>query len=214
MHPVPELSDEVLYEKPLDHSDFDLPSMSSSDDSWEAMFRAERRLRGALQQKLALLGGDTTSSVPRERRQSMQQQQQQQTEGLVEDFEGGVDINDISSILEDKDDFGLLASTSSPSPMFEDESSREKVDLLAIAALNDKEKETTDDEGDHVAEDDDEDHHQQDQGKESAAEGTLQVMVESDEQYEEQASPESKERENMQNVIKEQQEVLTYCHLL
>lgn len=157
MRPVP-ASPDCLFEKPLAHSDFELQSMSSASDSWEALYRSERRLRETLQEKLALLGDG--SAVPeqldreRGRRLSVVHQAEEEIEVDVEiDAEvfEGLDITETSSFLGEKDEFGLLSSLS-PSVMFHEGEAGEKVDLLAIAALNDKEKETTDDEGEHEEE--------------------------------------------------------------
>jgi hypothetical protein len=132
----------------LDHSDFDVPSMSSASDSWEALYRRERRLRLSLQEKLASLGDNTAISRDSERPHGSKLHGVIDEDIESEDFDN-LDIKQSGSFfLSGKDDYGLLSS-SSPALMFGDESA-EKVDLLALAALNDKEKETTDDEGDHV----------------------------------------------------------------
>lgn len=153
MQPATDVNDGD-FDEPLGHSDFDVPSMSSSTDCWEALYRQERRLRLSLQQKLAALGGDSDVVLGEERSGG------KETVAKVEVAGGGVlsVVREVKSFLDGNDEFGLLASVN-PSLMFGDDDDDvgggghvrvDRVDLLAMAALNDAEKETTDDEGDHV----------------------------------------------------------------
>lgn len=128
-----------------DLSDFEIPAMSCREDSWEALYRVERRNRQALQRKLADLGDASGDDIARHTVHKPNQFDDEMTE-----------------IFEDVDEI------SSPTPMFGDRSI-EKVDLLAMAALHDKEKETTDDEGGHMRDSDNDDNEVENESSEQKA---------------------------------------------
>jgi len=178
LHPVSEAIRDNAQDLQLDHSDFDIPSLSCANDSWEALYLRERKLRMALQQQLSSHGDNFSPCVPVPSRDTK----------LPEVIEEGID--DVSAELDNleikepntffangKDDYGLLDSNS-PAQMFGEDESGDKVDLLAIAALNDKEKETTDDEGDHVLDEENEIDETSDSQNIHVSPATVQVQPE------------------------------------
>ena len=137
----------------LDHSDFDIPSLSCSNDSWEALYLRERKLCMTLQQKLSALRDNLTSCVPELTHSTKLPEVIEDVDPELDDIE----IKESNSFFANgKDDYGLM-DANSPTLMFGEDESTDKVDLLALAALNDKEKETTDDEGDHIIDEENDD---------------------------------------------------------
>ena len=141
MRPLLSETEEAYNQNPINHSDFDIPCISTVNDSWEALYRTERRFRATTEDppsKQSELGISNVSMVQKNVVEECG------TSDLDEELLQEIEGNDSIKILQ-KDEFGLLSSPS-PSLMFGDDT-RDDVDLLAIAALRDKEKEITDDEG-------------------------------------------------------------------
>lgn len=220
MQPVAGMVNGAVYDKPLAHPDFDVPSMSSSDDSWEALYRSERRKREALQQQLDAMsmGGDNISTT--EATNNSDSNSSNSASAAVDkflgessvssdDFSATLGMKDFGVFLDGKDDFGLLSS-STPS-LFEDEdTTRENVDLLVLASLNDKEKETTDDEGDHVADDEEDDELRKTAPKNDGSTEKKDLSEPSQIKSDLQSATQS--TQDLQGIIEKQQEVCMIVH--